>query len=84
MASELSSDLDEFKEFVSERLRGSHDLTLEESLERFRKYQRELASAREKLCEAEEQSARGESGPLDAEAVKSEVRKRLAAEGVTD
>ena len=84
MASDLSSDLDEFKAFVSERLKVSNDLTLEESLERFRKYQRELASAREKLREAEEQSARGESGPLDAGAVKSEVRERLAAEGVTE
>ncbi len=84
MASDLSSDLDEFKALVSERLTDTDELTLEESLERFRKYQRELASARAKLCEAEKQSARGESGLLDAEALKSEVRERLAAKGVTD
>ncbi len=84
MASDLSSDLDEFKAFVSERLILTDELTLEESLEQFRKYQRELVSAREKLRQAEDQSARGESGPLDAEALKSEVRGRLAAEGVSD
>ena len=84
MASDLSSDLNEFQAFVQDRLDESEDLTLEESLDRFRKYQRELESAREKLREAENQSVSGLSSQLDAEAVKREVRKRLATEGITD
>jgi hypothetical protein len=82
MASGLTSDLVEFQAFVAERCVDRDDLTLEESLVRFRKYQQELESARAELAEAEAQSARGESGPLDAEALKSEVRLRLAAEGL--
>ena len=84
MASDLTSEVDGFKAFVSEHLNGSDGLTLEESLERYRKFQHELASAREKLKEAEKQSARGESSPLEQDALKSDVRKRLASEGVMD
>lgn len=84
MASDQSSEFDDFQTFMTEHLNGSTGLTLEESLERFRNYQRELVSAREKLRESEEQSARGESRPLNADALKSEIRDRLTAEGVTD
>ena len=84
MASDLASDLNEFQAFVQDRLDESESMTLEESLDRFRKYQRELESAREELREAENQSASGLSSQLDGDALKREVRERLAAEGITD
>lgn len=43
-----------------------------------------IEAIRAKLRIAEEQSARGESAPLDLDAVKREVRRRLAAAGITD
>ena len=45
MASDLTSEIDGFKAFVSEHLNGADGLTLEESLERYQ-FQHELASAR--------------------------------------
>ncbi len=84
MADELANQVDAFKAFVSEHLNGCDAVTLEEGLARFRRYQQELASARAKLREAEEQSARGESTLLDADALKSAIRERLAGEGITD
>ena len=83
MATNLHTDLDAFNQFVRDRL-GGHDLSLEESLDRFRQYQQELADLREKLRVAEEQSAQGQSGPLDIEKTISEVRDRLTREGITD
>lgn len=47
-------------------------------------YYRELEQVRAMLREAEESSARGESGPLDVEDVIRRGRERMAAEGITD
>ncbi len=83
MSVDLTTEISAFNQFVEQRLKGC-DLTLEESIQRFREYQRELEELRRKLQVAEEQSTRGESRPLDIEATISKVRERLAREGVTD
>src|SRR5204862_7531576 len=66
MATDLTSELTAFSRFVAQRLNGTN-ISLEESLREFRQYQRELADLRRRLSIAEEQSARGESQPLDIE-----------------
>lgn len=45
-------------------------------------YTRDLNALRQKLKIAEEQSARGESRPLDIEQFKQELRSRLAEVGI--
>jgi hypothetical protein len=47
-------------------------------------YYRELQKLRAMLREAEESSARGESGPFDVEDIIRRGRERMAAEGITD
>ena len=81
---DLPQDFEVFTRYVREQLNGNGKLSLEESVHEFREYQRELAEVREKLREAEESSARGESGPFDREGTKRAVRERLAEHGITD
>ncbi len=82
MAIELETDLEAFHQFLD---RNGRDYgSLEEALQAFRAYQHEFADAKGKIEHALEQSARGESKPLDAEAVKKKVRERLETEGITD
>jgi hypothetical protein len=74
-----------FFKFLEERMElGLRDRSPEESVEEFRIYQRQLAELRAKIREAEASSARGESGPLDMEALIARLRERLAKEGITD
>ena len=83
MSVDLETEVTAFNQFVEQRLKGC-DLTLEESIQRFRQYQRELTDLRAKLQVAEEQSRRGESRPFDIEKTIARVRERLAREGITD
>ncbi|MFO0948552.1 MAG: type II toxin-antitoxin system ParD family antitoxin [Planctomycetota bacterium] len=55
-----------------------------QALENHKRCQREWMSLRAQLRVAEEQSKRGESGPLDAEATKRAVRERLAQQGIVE
>ena len=77
MPTDLATELSAFHQFVQHRLDGSR-LSLEESLQQFRQYQRELADLHHKLQVAEEQSARGKSRPLDIDETIRRVRERLA------
>ena len=76
-------DFEDFATYVRSR-NGSAPLTLEECVEDFREYQRQLADLKVKLREAEESSARGESRPLDIEDVIRRGKKRLAEQGIVD
>ncbi len=78
----LDTELDEFQEFLGRN--GQRYGSLEEALQQFRGYQRELADLREKLRVSEAQSARGESRLFDADETKRSVRERLAEHGITD
>ena len=67
-------ELEQFHRFVAKRLQnGSSKLTLEETLKEFRSYQNEAKELHAELQESIEQANRGESGPLDVDAIKSEV-----------
>ena len=83
MAGDLTHELDAFGRFVSDHLNGAN-MSLEDSLKAFREYQSELGDLKRKLCEAEEQSARGESAPLDIVDTISKVREQLSSEGMHD
>jgi tRNA(Phe) wybutosine-synthesizing methylase Tyw3 len=86
MATDLGAqtDLVAFHKFIGELLKQEkHNMTVEQSLEAFREYQQKLERLREKIRPALEQSARGESQPLDTESLKAEVTDSLAEKGIT-
>ena len=85
MATDGLNEVQLLQKFLHERsANGNGPNTIEEALSQFAKYQAELTNLKSKLQEAEEQSHRGESGPLDAEATKRAVRERLARDGIAD
>jgi len=63
---------------------GAQQATLEESIAAFRAHQTDVARLREHLAPSIEQANRGESKPLDAEAVIKRVKQRLSEEGMAD
>jgi hypothetical protein len=82
MATQLPSEVGLFQEFLVKLFAGGKPPgSLDEAVNEFREYQRELADLKEKLRIAEEQSARGQTGPFDAEATKRWLHERLAQEG---
>ena len=85
MSTETQTDIEIFYEFLGRQLAdGRKKLTPEESVQLFRAWQRDVERLRAELQPALEQSARGESEPLDAEALKKKIRDRLAEQGITD
>jgi hypothetical protein len=82
----MQNDLESFRHFLNAQLEaGAADISPEEVVQRWRDRRAEqLARLEEKLKPALEQSRRGESKPLDVEALKDRVTERLAKEGVTD
>ena len=84
MATVTLTELELFHRFVGEQLaRGEKALTPQQSLERFTAYRRDVEKLQEFLRPAIEEYERGEYGPIDWDRLKSQVRDRLAAEGVT-
>ena len=85
MASELPYEVGQFQDFLSNRAESETPLaSLDEAVSEFREYQRQLADLKDKLKVAEEQSARGEVGPFDAEATKKWLQEEIAKEGITE
>ena len=85
MATANQTELEVFHRFLGDRLNdGKRDLTVEETVEAFRAYQRDLQQLRQEIRPALERSLRGESKPFDAEELKDRVTRQLAEEGITD
>ena len=85
MATDFQTELDAFHEFVSDKLNnGSAQISLEQAVHEFRAYQRQLEQFRKDTKAALEESARGESSPLDIEDVVERGKKRLVEKGITD
>ena len=88
MATDSSTSLTDAEllyQYLGRRLaNGGRKEPVEQLLAEFAEYRCELEKARAMIREAEESSARGESGPLDLEDVIRRGRERLAAEGITD
>ena len=84
MATTTLSELEAFHRFLGECLaKGQCEFSVEESVATFRAYQKELGQLREELRPALQQSARGESQPLDVEELKAEVAQALAEKGIS-
>ena len=79
-----NTEVDSFQDFLSRHQNGGTFASLDEAVGEFRRYQQELADARNKVQVGIEQSKRGECRPLDIDEVVSDVRDRLASDGITD
>lgn len=85
MATVPESEMAAFYRFLGERIdRGASEMTVEESVDAFRDYQRDVARLRQHLAPSIEQAKRGESKPLDAEALIERVARRLPEKGIAD
>ena len=85
MSSDLTSEWTDFSQFVNRQLEGDlQGASLEESVARFRAYQRDLEALRAKLRVSEEQSARGESSELDDSEFWKRVDKKLDELGIPE
>ena len=74
-----------FYRFLGEQLDGgASQITVEESVEASHAHQRDVARLRQHLAPSIEQANRGESKPLDAEALVERVTRRLSEEGIAD
>lgn len=83
MATDASETLiQSFYEFLGRRLdAGAGDLTPAESVREFELYQEELRRLVHETQPAVEQSRKGETRPLDVDAIMQRVTDRLAQEG---
>lgn len=89
MATDLSTDALTEAEllhlYLGQRLeRGGRHEPVDRLLAEFAEYRRELEQLCASLREAEASSARGESRPLDLEALFARVDKRLEADGIPE
>jgi hypothetical protein len=85
MANDLQHDFQDFQGFLASKFSvGEPPVSLEQALQEFRAYQRDLekfqADTRQSLAE----SARGQSSPLDIDSVLERGRERLARKGISD
>ncbi len=79
------SDLELLHQFIGESLQNGGRLkTVDEVLGEFQEYRAEVERLREEIRPSLERSLRGESRPIDWEALKQRGRQRLAQKGITD
>lgn len=79
------TEIESFHRFLGEAIRnGGRDLTIDESVAEFRAYQEELRRFNQQLEASLEEARRGEAEPLDVDALKAEIQRDLADEGISD
>jgi hypothetical protein len=79
------TDAELFYQYLGRRLDdGGREASIAELLAEFAEYRRELEEVRAKIREAEGASARGESGPLDLDALFARADKQLGDEGIPE
>ena len=85
MASNLQNDFQDFQRFIGDKLDvGNSPTSLEEALREFRAYQRDLQRFKEDTRQSLEESARGESSPLEIDDVLKRGKQRLAQKGISE
>lgn len=84
MATALPPDFESFTHFMEQRYRNGAQPSLEEGVQAFREYQRQLTDLRAKVQEARDQVARGEYGPLGEAELIREIDERLSAKGIPE
>ncbi len=76
------TELPDFSRFIVQQLNGDAGCTLEQAVQQFRDYQRQLAALKAKLAVAEKSAALGRVAPLDANDLIAELEQELSSEGV--
>ena len=85
MATDQQNDFQDFQRFLGDKLDGGDSvISLEQALREFRAYQRDLQQFKNDTRQALEESARGESSPLDIDDVLERGKQRLAQKGISD
>ena len=85
MATDLKDEFQDFQRFLDDKPDiGCSTMSLEQALLEFRAYQRDLQKFRDDTRQSLEESARGESSPLDLNDVIERGRQRLAQKGISD
>jgi hypothetical protein len=70
MATDLQNDFQDFQRFIGDKMHvGESAISLEQALEEFRAYQRDRERFKNNTRQSFEESARGESTPLDIDDV---------------
>jgi hypothetical protein len=84
-AADVETELEEFRRFLDKQMtRGVGNVSVDAVLGAFRHYQNELRRLRKELDEASARCDRGEAMEWNLEEAKAELRRRLAAKGVTE
>lgn len=77
MSSEAATELHHFHEFLGQQLQGEGaPMTVEESVQAFRAYQRDLERFHQDCKPALAESAQGRSEPLDVDEIIARGRQR--------
>lgn len=85
MATDLRNDFQDFQRFIGHKMDvGVSAISLEQALEEFRVYQRDLERFKNETHQSLKESARGESTALDIDDVLERGRQRLAQKGISD
>ena len=85
MSTETPSELEMFHGFLGQQLRdGTRDLSVEESVQAFRRYQQELQRFKTEIQPALAESQSGQSQPLDVEQIIARGMERAAKKGLSD
>jgi len=82
MSTGAIAELPEFSRFIVEKLDCGAQCSLEQAVQQFRGYQRQLAALKAKLAEAEQSASLGRVTPFDAEGLSAELDRELSAAGV--
>jgi len=83
MSTETATELRHFHEFLGQQLQGEGTpMTVEESVQAFRAYQRDLERFKRDSEPALAESALGQSQPLDVGEIIARGRRRAAAQGI--
>ena len=75
-----TTDIEAFQQFLTEECLNDSTLTPESAVDKFR----QLQQLRGKLADSRAGSARGESGPLDVDAMMERVTNGVDAEGTAE
>jgi hypothetical protein len=79
MATDFPGELQDFQRFLDNKLHvGDAPASLEQALEEFRAHQRDVEKFRSDTRQSLDESARGQSSPLDIDSVLERGRERLA------
>jgi len=85
MATDLRDDFQDLQLFIGDKLDvGNSAISLEQALEEFCAYPRDLQAFKNGTRRSLEESSRAESSPLDIDDVLERGEQRLAQKGVSD